>query len=204
MHDDDAWDEPAMLVHPDDNRKADEFAMRIDEVLQELVEAHSHTALHLSLALSALQSATDKPHATLCPAERDELTKGLATAHAFARRGLDVDHDVLRRGIDAATGQVLYLAADGERRRCWSNEDLGRLAAAARIVRDDLHNRCLLAELQELEGQYAIGELADDEFGRIVRARHARIAANRVNIATLERELASKPPRTRPPLRLVS
>lgn len=203
MHDDDTWDEPAMLVHPDEYRKADEFAMRIEEARQELAEVPHHVASHLSLALSALQSAVDKPYATLCPVERDELMREFATVHAFARMGLNVDHDVLRRGIDAASGQVMFLAADGKGRRAWSAEDLSRLAAGARVLRDDLHNRCLLAELQELEGQFAIGELADDDFERRVRAKHARIATNRISIVRLERELMLNPPRTRPPLRLV-
>ena len=191
--------------HPSEHWAADGFVFHVEEAQREFSEAaEGGVASHASFGLSALQSAVDSPDGELTVVSRDAFLKALATAHAHVRVELvSLDAEVVRRGFDAASEQVVYLARDAESRGSWPGDELWRMNAATRILRESLYNRCLEVEIRDAERSFAIGLLAFEKFERRVRSAHLKIARNRVIVARLERELVEKPPQTRPGLRLV-
>ena len=183
----------------------DDFWFRISEAREQLSQCcYRSFVAHASLGMSAIQSAINEPLAVLSQDVRDELMREMASVHALARLELpDLEHAILSRGIEAASAQILYLSEDDVGRRFWTEDDLWRVNAAARILRDRFHDYALLDELREKEALFANGEMAEVHFAGWVKSNYGRMAANRVNIAKLECELLNRPPCKRPPLRLV-
>jgi len=139
--------EPAQATREERDRD-----QRVDSVLGSLEQAvrGEHVAWTLSNAMESVARHYRGNLPRITPEQRDPLLSAVVRAWLAAIEHLPISYprDQIAAGMQALAGQVTVWAVTREQSSRRKAQALADLDAYARMVRNDLHNICLVEEIE--------------------------------------------------------